>query len=287
MTMKNAVAGLPLGGGKCVIIGSPASDQKEARLRAMARHVARLKGNYWTAIDVAVSAEDADVMAEECDYIFARASSFSKDSLPSHFTFIGGVYGVQAVALYLRGTDDMEGLRVAVRGVGQTGADLIGQLVDKGVTVVAADVDEAALAKAVEKHGIQTVAADEIHKQDVDIFAPCAMGGILNDKTIAELRCTGIAGLANNQLERADLGRKLLELNIAYAPDFDVNAGGMMGASMPIFSVPNKEKSLKHIKGIFDTVTEILERSKREDVSSEDIAEQFAMERIAGLPKDD
>jgi len=280
MTMKNAAAGLPLGGGKCVIIGDPSSEFKEARLRAMARHVARLGGTYWTAIDVGVSADDADIMAEECDYIFARASEFPKEFAAAHYTAIGGFHGIRAVAQYLRGTDALSGLRVAVQGVGQTGADLIAQLVNKGASVIAADVNENALASVVERHGIETVSPDDIHKQDVDVFAPCAMGGILNDTTIPELKCKGIAGLANNQLERPKHGSQLLERGIAYAPDFIVNAGGMMGASMPIFSVPDKNKSLERISGIFEIVVDILSRSQAERVPSEVIAEEFALERI-------
>ena len=280
MTMKNAVAGLPLGGGKCVIIGDPASELKEARLRAMARHVARLGGSYWTAIDVGVSSDDADIMAEECDYIFARASESPKEFSAAHYTSIGGFHGIRAVANYLRGSDDMHGLKVAVQGVGQTGSDLIAQLIEKGASIVAADVNDSALAKVVERHAIETVSPGEIHRQNVDIFAPCAMGGILNDQTIPELKCKGIAGLANNQLERPEHGRQLLERDIAYAPDFVVNAGGMMGASIRIFSVPDKEKSLERINGIFDTVVNILNRSRDERVPTAAIAEQFAMERI-------
>ena len=280
MTLKSSAAGLPLGGGKCVIIGDPRAPGKEAKLRAMARQVGRLKGAYWTAIDVGVSAADADIMAEECDYIFARASEFEPDFPPSHFTSIGGVHAIRAMANYLRGSDDMDGLSVAVQGVGQTGADMIGQLVEQGVRIVATDINEAALAQMVEQHGVQAVTPDEIYSQDVDIFAPCAMGGIINDNTIGQLKCKGIAGLANNQLERPEHGRQLLERNIAYAPDFVANAGGMMGASMPIFSVLDREKSLKRIAGIYDSILEIVKRSKAEQVSAEVIAEQIALERI-------
>ena len=280
MTLKNAVAGLPLGGGKCVIIGDPASDKKEARLRAMARHVASLQGRYWTAIDVGVSAEDADIMAEDCPYIFARASDYTKDFPPSHFTTLGGFQGIRAVAKFLRGSDDMQGSRVAVQGVGQTGADLIAQLVDAGAEVIATDVNKAALAKVVEQHGIETTSSEDIHKQTVDIFAPCALGGILNDLSIPELNCKAVAGLANNQLQEARHGQQLLERGIAYVPDFVINAGGMMGASIEIFSTPNKEASLKRIAGIYDTVSEILQRSSKESLPTEIIAEQMAFECI-------
>ncbi|MFT5500938.1 MAG: leucine dehydrogenase [Woeseiaceae bacterium] len=280
MTMKNSAAGLPLGGGKCVIIADPSAGNKEQLLRAMARHVQRLAGSYWTAIDIGVNADDADIMAEECDYIFARASEFTGEGSAAHYTALGGFQGVRAVANYLRGHDDLSGLRVAVQGVGQTGADLISQLVEQGVDVVAADINEHALAAVSKKYAIRTVAPEVIHAQEVDVFAPCAMGAVLNDETIPQLNCAGIAGLANNQLERAEHGQQLLQRNIAYAPDFIVNAGGMIRAGMPIFSKPDKELALKNIGGLFDTIGGILRESRDHNLPTEEIAERIAVERI-------
>lgn len=280
MTMKNAAAGLPLGGGKCVVMGDPSSSDKESLLRAMARHVQRLGGRYWTAIDVGVDANDADIMAEECDYIFARASEFAGDDPAAHYTALGGFQGVRAVAQHLRGTDNLRGLRVAVQGVGQTGADLISQLVEQGVEVVAADIDERALSDVASRFEIHTVAPESIHAQDVDVFAPCAMGAALNDKTIPELNCSGIAGLANNQLERPEHGRWLFDRNIAYAPDFIVNAGGMMRAGMTIFSTPDRDQALEKIAGLFETVGAILRESRDKNLPTESVAERIALERI-------
>lgn len=280
MTMKNSAAGLPLGGGKCVVIADPSSDNKEQLLRAMAKHVQRLAGRYWTAIDVGVNSADADLMAEECDYIFARASEFVGDDPAAHYTALGGFQGVRAVANYLRGTDDLRGLRVAVQGVGQTGADLVSQLVEAGAEVIAADINERALAEVSDQFDINTVAPEAIHAQDVDVFAPCAMGAVLNDKTIPELNCAGIAGLANNQLERPEHGRQLLDRGIAYAPDFIVNAGGMLRAGMPIFSTPDREKARANIAGLFETIGDILQQSRDRNLPTESVAEQIAVERI-------
>ncbi len=280
MTMKNAAAGLPLGGGKCVVIADPSSENKEQLLREMARHVQRLAGHYWTAIDVGVNASDADVMAEECDYIFARASEFACDDPPAHYTALGGFQGVRAVAHYLRGTDDLRGLRVAVQGVGQTGADLISQLVAEGAQVVAADINEAALAAVSSEYHVETVSPDVIHAQAVDIFCPCAMGAVLNDETIPELNCAGIAGLANNQLERPEHGRQLLDRGIAYAPDFLVNAGGMLRAGMSIFGEPDKERALESIAGLFDKIGVVLRESRDRNEPAEVVAERIAFERI-------
>ncbi|MFD3191899.1 Leu/Phe/Val dehydrogenase [Sedimentitalea sp. HM32M-2] len=280
MTMKNAAAGLPLGGGKCVIIGDPAAPEKEARLRAMARHVARLGGSYWTAIDIGVSSQDADIMAEECDYIFTRANQFEPDFQPARYTAIGGFHGVRAVATHLRGSDDLKGLRVAVQGVGQTGADLIRQMSEQGAEIVATDVNAAALERMVDEYGVTAVAPDQIYDQQVDIFAPCAMGAILNDDTIARLKCRGIAGLANNQLARPENGRQLLARGIAYAPDFIVNAGGVVAGAMPIFADFDKEVALQRIGSIYDTTLEILAKSRDQDIPTEEIAEAIAMQRI-------
>ena len=280
MTLKNAVAGLPLGGGKCVIIADPNSSNKKARLKAMAKHVQRLGGRFWTAIDVGVSSEDADIMAEECEYIFARASEYPDGFNPSHFTALGGFNGIRAVAHHLRGTDDLRGLRVAVQGVGATGADLTGRLVKHGVVVTIADVDKRAVAQVVDQHSVSAVDPNLIHAQDVDVFAPCALGAALNDTTIPELKARAVCGLANNQLERSDHGRQLFERNIAYVPDFVVNAGGMMGASTLIFSKPDREKALANIEGIFTTVVKILERSRDEGKPSADVAEEMAAARI-------
>jgi len=280
MTMKNAAAGLPLGGGKCVIIGDASSPKREQWLRAMARHVASLNGRYWTAIDVGVSPEDADLMAEECEYIFAKASDFVNDFPPFHYTVLGGFEGLRAANQYLRDTDDMSGLRVAVQGVGQTGAGLIPLLAEQGATIFAADINKSALEKMVTDYGITAVGTEAIHAQDVDIFIPCALGGIINDQTIPELKCSAIVGIANNQLQKPEHGQVLLDKNIAYVPDFIVNAGGMIGCSLPIFSTPNKAESLKRIKGIYDVSLQILQESKNTNVPSETIAETIALERI-------
>ena len=280
MTLKNAVAGLPLGGGKCVIIADPNAPNKKARLQAMARHVQRLGGSYWTAIDVGVSPEDADEMAEACDYIFARASEYPDGFNPSHFTAFGGFNGIRAVAHHLRGTDDLKGLRVAVQGVGATGADLTERLVENGAMVTISDVNEHAVVQIVEKHSVSAVAPDRIHAQDVDVFAPCALGAVLNDTTIPELKARAVCGLANNQLERPSHGRQLYDRGIAYVPDFVVNAGGMMGASTLIFSKPDRGKALAKIEGIYTTVLKILERSRDEGRPSADIAEEIAYSRI-------
>lgn len=280
MTMKNAAAGLPLGGGKCVVLADPARADKPALLRAMGAHVQRLGGNYWTAIDIGVSPADVDVMAESCEYVFTRPGDYEGDDAPARYTAYGGFQAVRAVAAHLRGAPELSGLRVAVQGAGQTGADLARQLLAAGAEVAIADVNDAA-AQAVAADGATVVSPDAIHAQDVDVFAPCALGGILNDRTIPELRCRGIAGLANNQLERPEHGRALMERRIAYAPDFVANAGGIMRGAMPIFTKTDPARARRDVEGLYDKILAILKRSEAEGVPTEEIAERAAKERIA------
>ncbi len=284
MTMKNALAGLPLGGGKCVIIADPSRPDKPALLRAMAAQVQRLRGLYWTAIDVGVTAEDADIMAEVCDYIFTNASAFVHDDSTAHYTAVGGFEGVRAVAAHL-GHERLTGVTVAVQGAGQTGADLIGQLVAAGAQVTATDVNAEALTAVADAHGIRTVAPDEIYATEAEIFAPCALGGILNDDTIPRLCCRGIAGLANNQLDRPEHGRALMDRGIAYAPDFVVNAGGVIRAGQPIHASHDPARARADIARIGDTVRDILRRSEAEGIPTEAIAEAIALDRIAAAKR--
>lgn len=280
MTLKSSVAGLPLGGGKCVVIADPNSPDKEAKLKAMGKHVQRLKGNFWTAIDVGVGPEDADIMAKHCDYIFARASEYPDNFNPSHFTALGGFHGIRAVAHHLQGTDDLKGIHVAIQGIGATGAELTRHLVDYGAEVTIADVNKDAVSQIVDQYPVKAVDPNLIHTLAVDVFAPCALGAVLNDSTIPELKARAVCGLANNQLERPDHGQQLFDRNIVYVPDFVVNAGGMMGASTIIFSKPDQKKALTSIEGLFATIRTILERSRNDGKRPEIIAEKMAAERI-------
>ncbi len=280
MTMKSSIAGLPLGGGKCVIMGDPNSPKKDGRLRAMAKHVQRLNGQFWTAIDVGVSAADADVMAEECEYIFARASQYPDGFRPSQFTAYGGLHGIRAVAHFLNGSDDLKGFKVAIQGAGATGSLLTQHLSEHGAEIFIADVNEQVVNQVANQFDVTVVDPNLIHTLDVDVFAPCALGAILNETSIPQLKARAVCGLANNQLERPEHGQLLLDHNIAYVPDFVVNGGGMMGASTVIFSTPNREKSLSNIATIYDTVKDILIQSRDKGQPTEEIAVQIAERRI-------
>ena len=282
MTYKNAVAGLPLGGGKCVIIADPAKPKKTELLRAFARHVQSLAGRYWTAIDVGVGPDDADILAEDCDYVFARASQYEAGFNPSEFTALGGFMGIQAVSETVLKRDTLRGLRVAVQGLGATGYALCQHLHAAGANVTVADVRDDAVGRAVQHFGATAVDPSQIHLADVDIFAPCALGAGLNDETIPHIQAKAICGLANNQLAEDRHGAALRDAGIAYVPDYVVNAGGMMGASRVIYSEPSRDEALKKIESLKSTIQDILKIAIRDNRPTSDVANDMALQRIEG-----
>lgn len=280
MSYKNAVAGLPLGGGKCVIIADPDDPKKPEVLRAFAKHVQSLQGRYWTAIDIGVGPKDADIMAEQCDYIFARASQYEEGFNPSSFTAYGGFIGIKASIKSVLKRDNFKGVRVAIQGLGATGYALSKHLHEAGASLMVADVRSDVVDKAVEEFKATAVAPDLIHSVDADVFAPCALGAGLNNKTIPEIKAKIICGLANNQLKEINHGEMITDRGITYIPDYVVNAGGMMGASTAIFSELSREKSLRQIETLGQTITMIIDRAKTEGKPTAEIADTIAKERI-------
>lgn len=281
MTYKNALAELPLGGGKSVVIADPARPDKAELLRAFSRHVQSLGGRYWTAIDIGVGPEDADILAEGCDYVFARASQYEPGFDPSSFTALGGFVGIRAVAKHLWGSDELHGRRVAIQGLGATGAGLAGRLDEAGAELVVADIDEERVRAVCARHGARAVSPDVIHAQDVDVFAPCAMGAVIDDETLPEIRARAVCGLANNQLAEARHGAELRERGIRYVPDYVVNAGGMMGASGVIFGALSREDSIRRIEGLYETILSILRESEETGRPSSEIADRLAQARLS------
>ena len=281
MSYKNAMAGLPLGGGKCVIVADPARPDKPELLRAFSRHVQALGGRYWTAIDVGVGPADADVLAENCDYVFARASQYPDGFNPSLFTALGGFIGILAVAAHVWKRSDLIGLKVAIQGLGATGRDLARQLHDAEAELVIADVQDEAVQYVIEHYGARAVDPSEIHAQDVDVFAPCALGAVINDGTIPNIQAKAICGLANNQLAEPRHGEVVRARGITYVPDYVVNGGGVMGAAPRIYSNPTIEESRQCVHRLYDTILEILARADAEGRPTAEIADELARERIA------
>lgn len=280
MSYKNSVAGLPLGGGKSVVIADPKRPDKHKLLKAFSHHVQNLSGRYWTAIDIGVGPADADIMAEQCDFIFARASQYEQGFNPSSFTALGGFVGIKAVVSHVWGKQNLNGMRFAIQGLGATGSDLAKRLNEEGAQLVVADVDENRVKDTVERYGAEAVLPEHVHRSDVDVFVPCAMGAVLNDQTIPEIKAKAICGLANNQLANERHGVVLQNRNIAYVPDYVVNAGGMIGASTIIYETPNREKSEQKIHNLYDTITSILKTADIQKKSTSEVADSLAKDRI-------
>lgn len=286
MTYKNSIAGLDLGGGKCVIIADPSSPRKPDLLAAFAPFVQRMNGRFWTAMDVGVSSADADVLAEHCDYIFTNASRYPPGFDPSQYTALGALSSIRGAVSHVFGRDDLHGLRVAIQGLGATGYDLAQLLHEAGAELVVTDLRADVVADATERFGATPVEPGKIHRQDVDVFAPCAMGAVLNDQTIPELRARVVCGIANNQLAEDRHGDVLHELGIVYVPDYLANCGGVTGAAVVITSDPTPAEIDAKLRGLRERVIAVLERAEVEGRPPERIAHDIARERIEAADLD-
>jgi leucine dehydrogenase len=275
MTLKNALAGLPLGGGKSVIIADPQDRRKPERLEAFGRHIQAQAGSYWTAEDVGVGVDDLAAIAKHTCYVFGTRDGIGD---PSPFTARGVLQGLKAAVRFRLGTDSLRGLRVAVQGLGAVGWKLAEMVKAEGAMLVVADRDARLALRAVRDLGAETVPADDIHKLAADVFAPCAMGGILGAQSIPELQCAIVAGAANNQLARASDGIALAARDILYVPDFLLNAGGMLAVGPQIYQ--SEDVDIASVDRIFDTATEVFRGAKAEGVTPEIMAERIAQRRI-------
>ena len=277
MSYKNALADLPLGGGKSVIIGDSNKDKNEELLTSFAQFVQRLGGQYYTAEDVGIGIDDVEVLARTSDYVFGLAATGD----PSPFTARGCFEGIRAAVKHKRGRDSLEGLAVAVQGVGNVGRYVCKNLYEAGMKLIVADVNAEAAAYAVEKFGATAVTPDKIYSQDVDIFSPCAMGGILNDDTIPQLKASIVAGVANNQLAEPRHGRLLYNKGVLYAPDYVINAGGMLNASGDIFGQYDISQVMERVTRLYDATLRIFETAKKKNQPTNEVADDMARQKIA------
>ncbi|MDH3498482.1 MAG: amino acid dehydrogenase [Acidimicrobiia bacterium] len=278
MTAKNALAGLPLGGGKSVIIGDPHADVDANLFRAFGRCVAELDGRYWTAEDVGVGLDRVRRIAETNPFTFGVETGD-----PSPYTAYGTVKGMEAALEHATGVGSVEGQRVALQGVGNVGGHLARLLHERGAKLIVADVDDDALEAVADLTGADAVAPDEIYDVDADIFAPCALGGSINAATIPRLRAGIVAGCANNQLAHPEDGARLRRRGIVYAPDYVINSGGMLSAAGPI--VGHRDEGEEAIRARLDHIgvrlLEILERAERDGRPPSDVADAMAAEIVA------
>jgi len=282
MTYKNAMAGLPFGGGKSVILAAGAGEgmDREALFLAHGRAVERLGGQYITAEDVGTSPADMAILRRETRHVGGLPD---RSGDPSPVTARGVAQGIRAAAFHRWGSDVLAGRTVAIQGCGSVGFHLARELDALGARLVVADVDAGRVRRTVEETGAGTVAPDAIFDVAADLFAPCALGGILNAETIPRLRAEIVAGAANNQLREPADGDRLRERGILYAPDYVINAGGVLGGGGRELLGWSEEETRARVDGIYDTLLAVLRLAAAGGVSPHVAADRLAEERLAAL----
>ena len=278
MTYKNSISGLNLGGGKAVIIGDARTMKSEGLFRRFGRFVDSLAGNYITAEDVGISPSDMQWVNIETKHV---AGLPGKSGDPSPVTAYGVYMGIKACAKEQFGSDSLSGKTIAVQGVGHVGEYLVKHLTEENANVVITDIHEETLLRVSKQYGVKVVAPNEIYDVPMDIYAPCALGATINDDTLGRLRCSIIAGAANNQLQDEQKhGLELMNRGIIYAPDYTINAGGVINC---FSEVEGLSSEWAHVKAgeIYTTILNIIKRSKEGNIPTYQIANKMAEERIA------
>ncbi len=277
MTYKNAISNLALGGGKAVIIGDSKTMKSEALFRRFGKFVDSLAGNYITAEDVGISPSDMVWVSKETKHVVGLPG---KSGDPSPVTAFGTYLGMKACSKLHYGSDSLEGKKILVQGVGHVGEYLVDYLSKEGAKIFISDIHEDTISRISKLYGATQIALNDVYDIEMDIYAPCALGGTLNDDTISRLKCGIVAGAANNQLKDENIhGKALLEKDILYAPDFAVNAGGVINCFSEVKGL-SSEWALKKAEDIYHTIFDIVKRSKDENIPSHIIAMQMAQEKI-------
>lgn len=274
MTYKSALANLPFGGGKAVIIGDSRKDKSEDLLRAMGQFVDSLGGLYVVAEDVGTTVEDMDIVAEVTKHVACTSEGSGN---PSPYTAMGVFEGLRAaVGHKLRSNAGLDGIHVAVQGLGQVGFALAQQLHDSGARLTVADISKEAVTRAADELGATPVEPSSIHTVEADVFAPCALGAILHDRSIGQLQARIVAGAANNQLAEDRHGAALAARGILYAPDYAINAGGII----EIAHIGDEAKMEAQVRAIHNTLTDLFQRADTEQLPTNVIADKMAQERF-------
>jgi len=286
MTYKASVAGLDLGGGKAVILGDARQHKSEALFKAYGRFVNSLSGKYITAEDVGTSKSDMEWIATETKHVSGLPESMGGSGDPSPVTAYGVYMGMKAGARVALGNDSLEGRKVLVQGVGNVGTYLVEHLVAEGAHVWISDVYEPSIQKLLSRFPqLEVCQPDQVASADVDIYAPCALGATLNAQSIANLRCALVAGGANNQLATDEDMQRLMDRSIAYAPDFVINAGGLINVYAEIKGL-NREWALQKTRGIYDQTLAIFEQAAQNRVSTNEAAVRLAHQRLTKVAHD-
>lgn len=277
MSYKAASVNLPLGGGKAVIIKPAHPFDREAYFHSFGKFINDLGGRYITALDSGTLLSDMDIIAQHTDYV-ASLSSHNGDPSPS--TAKGVFHGIEAAVEFKLGKSSLNGIHVAIQGLGHVGYHLAKHLHEAGAKLTVADINTAAVDMAVKEFGATAVSTDLIHKVPCDVFAPCALGAVINDITINQLQTSIVAGAANNQLAHSYHGRMLHEKGILYAADYVINAGGLIFAASKYLLTPENQKN-EQLNGIGHSLLEIFARAERENKPSSELADILAQEKLA------
>lgn len=279
MTYKASISGLKLGGAKAVIIGDPKTQKTPQLLKRFAEFVESLGGRYITAKDVGMTGEDLTLIRETTKHVLGIEGMPNSSGDPSPLTAWGVYNGMKACAKHVYGDPSLKGKRIAVQGLGYVSYYLLEHLSKEGAEIVAADVDTAAVARAQKKYELQIVAPDKILSQDCDILSPNALGAVINRDSIRDIKAKIIAGAANNQLATDEDGFELRKKGIVYAPDYAINAGGLINIYHELGGY-NSARAYDHVTGIYRTIEEILNRADKESLPPHRIADSIAEERV-------
>ncbi|NGP87350.1 Glu/Leu/Phe/Val dehydrogenase [Aliifodinibius halophilus] len=283
MTYKAAISGLNLGGGKAVIIGDPRKEKNESLFRAFGRYVDSLGGRYITAEDVGINVQNMEWVRMETKYVSGLPKSIGGSGDPSPVTAYGVYQGMKASAKKAYGSDSLEGKRIAIQGAGHVSSHLAKFLSKEDAELFICDIYEDKVNAVAEETGAKVVDPDEIYGLDVDIFSPCALGGVVNDDTMDQFKCDIIAGAANNVLDNEDKhGRMLLDNDILYAPDYVINAGGLINVASELEGY-NEERAHKQASKIYDTILDILNYSEDNNTPTFVASNILAEKRIANV----
>lgn len=279
MTYKAACAGLQLGGGKAVIIADPAQ-KSEAFFRSYGRFVESLNGRYITAEDMNTNVANMDHIRLETRYVTGVSPTLGGSGDPSLLTALGTFYGIKASVQHRLNKEDLSGLKISIQGIGAVGKHVCKMLHDEGAQLFIQDIDEKRLAEMKQLYPVTVVSESELYDLDVDVYAPCARGATLNTEHISKLKARVVAGCANNQLEdEKEHGKMLQEMKILYAPDYVINAGGLINVANEL-SGYNREKVEAEVAGIAKTLNHIFVESDKQNISTQEAANQFAEQRI-------
>jgi leucine dehydrogenase len=282
MTYKAAISGLNWGGGKAVIMGDAKTAKTPELLERFGEFVDRLGGTYVTAKDVGIGADDLRLIKSRTRHVLGIEGERASSGDPSPGTAWGVYHGMKAAARAALGSDSLKGLTIAMQGLGSVSYYLVDHLVKEGARVIGCDVDPAAIERAQKTYGIQTVRPDAIYDVECDIFSPNALGASINPETLPRIRAKIIAGAANNQLSTPEMGVEVLKRGMVYAPDYAINAGGLMNIyhESEVTGGYVRERAFDHIAGIGITISKILERARDEKLPTSVVADRMAEERV-------